>query len=193
MEKKQVTCITLSHMSSTSVQYDAIVSRCQDIFQQKNNDYGPSWRLFRPSSLTDQILIKAQRIRNIESSGKNHVGDSITGEFLGIVNYSLMALIQLRFPVTDQDEPNSQLLNQYYSDTINETKALMMLKNSDYGEVWREMRISSLTDMILVKLARIKQIEDNLGVTQASEGADANYQDIINYAIFALIRSSEPI
>jgi hypothetical protein len=193
MEKKQVTCITLSHMSSTSVQYDAIVSRCQDIFQQKNNDYGPSWRLFRPSSLTDQILIKAQRIRNIESSGKNHVGDSITGEFLGIVNYSLMALIQLRFPVTDQDEPNSQLLNQYYSDTINETKALMMLKNSDYGEVWREMRISSLTDMILVKLARIKQIEDNLGVTQASEGADANYQDIINYAIFALIRLSEPI
>ena len=180
-------------MSSTSVQYDAIVSRCQDIFQQKNNDYGPSWRLFRPSSLTDQILIKAQRIRNIESSGKNHVGDSITGEFLGIVNYSLMALIQLRFPATDQDEPNSQLLNQYYSDTINETKALMMLKNSDYGEVWREMRISSLTDMILVKLARIKQIEDNLGVTQASEGADANYQDIINYAIFALIRSSEPI
>jgi hypothetical protein len=112
---------------------------------------------------------------------------------LGIVNYSLMALIQLRFPVTDQDEPNSQLLNQYYSDTINETKALMMLKNSDYGEVWREMRISSLTDMILVKLARIKQIEDNLGVTQASEGADANYQDIINYAIFALIRLSEPI
>jgi hypothetical protein len=193
MEKKQVTCITLSHMSSTSVQYDAIVSRCQDIFQQKNNDYGPSWRLFRPSSLTDQILIKAQRIRNIESSGKNHVGDSITGEFLGIVNYSLMALIQLRFPVTDQDEPNSQLLNQYYTATINETKALMMLKNSDYGEVWREMRISSLTDMILVKLARIKQIEDNLGVTQASEGADANYQDIINYAIFALIRSSEPI
>ncbi len=180
-------------MSSTSVQYDAIVSRCQDIFQQKNNDYGPSWRLFRPSSLTDQILIKAQRIRNIESTGKNHVGDSITGEFLGIVNYSLMAIIQLRFPAADQDEPNSQLLNQYYSDTINETKALMMLKNSDYGEVWREMRISSLTDMILVKLARIKQIEDNLGVTKASEGADANYQDIINYAIFALIRSSEPI
>lgn len=195
MEKKQVTSITLLHMSTTSEQYDAIVSRCQDIFQQKNNDYGPSWRLFRPSSLTDQILIKAQRIRNIESSGKNHVGDSITGEFLGIVNYSLMALIQLRFPEidTDQDQSNIDLLNQYYAVAINETKALMMLKNSDYGEVWREMRISSLTDMILVKLARIKQIEDNLGVTQASEGADANYQDIINYAIFALIRLSEPI
>lgn len=179
-------------MSSTSVQYDVIVSRCQDIFQQKNNDYGPSWRLFRPSSLTDQILIKAQRIRNIESSGKNHVGDSITGEFLGIVNYSLMALIQLQYPDTEQDQPNIQLLNQYYTTTIGETKALMMLKNSDYGEVWREMRISSLTDMILVKLARIKQIEDNMGITQASEGADANYQDIINYAIFALIRLSEP-
>lgn len=192
MEKKQVTCITLSDMSSTSVQYDVIVSRCQDIFQQKNNDYGPSWRLFRPSSLTDQILIKAQRIRNIESSGKNHVGDSITGEFLGIVNYSLMALIQLQYPDTEQDQPNLKLLNQYYTTTIGETKALMMLKNSDYGEVWREMRISSLTDMILVKLARIKQIEDNMGITQASEGADANYQDIINYAIFALIRLSEP-
>lgn len=192
MEKKQVTCITLSDMSSTSLQYDVIVSRCQDIFQQKNNDYGPSWRLFRPSSLTDQILIKAQRIRNIESSGKNHVGDSITGEFLGIVNYSLMALIQLQYPDTEQDQPNLKLLNQYYTTTIGETKALMMLKNSDYGEVWREMRISSLTDMILVKLARIKQIEDNMGITQASEGADANYQDIINYAIFALIRLSEP-
>lgn len=193
MEKKQVTCITLSKMSSTSVQYDAIVTRCQDIFQQKNNDYGPSWRLFRPSSLTDQILIKAQRIRNIESSGKNHVGDSIIGEFLGIVNYSLMALIQIRFPDTDEDQSNAKLLNQYYTATINETKTLMMLKNSDYGEVWREMRISSLTDMILVKLARIKQIEDNMGVTQASEGADANYQDIINYAIFALIRLIETI
>lgn len=178
-------------MSNTSVQYDSVVSRCKEIFQKKNKDYGPSWRLFRPSSLTDQILIKAQRIRNIESSGKNHVGDDITGEFMGIVNYSLMALIQLKFPSENEEEPSMELLNQFYNEAITETKDLMMLKNSDYGEVWREMRISSLTDMILVKLARIKQIEDNHGITHASEGADANYQDIINYAIFALIRQTE--
>ena len=178
-------------MSTTSVQYDSVVSRCKEIFQKKNKDYGPSWRLFRPSSLTDQILIKAQRIRNIESSGKNNVGDDIRGEFMGIVNYSLMALIQLKFPSENDEETSMELLNQFYHDAITETKDLMMLKNSDYGEVWREMRISSLTDMILVKLARIKQIEDNNGITQASEGADANYQDIINYAIFALIRQTE--
>ena len=178
-------------MSTTSVQYDSVVSRCKEIFQKKNKDYGPSWRLFRPSSLTDQILIKAQRIRNIESSGKNHVGDYIRVEFMVIVNYSLMALIQLKFPSENEEEPSMELLNQFYHDAITETKDLMMLKNSDYGEVWREMRISSLTDMILVKLARIKQIEDNHGITQASEGADANYQDIINYAIFALIRQTE--
>ena len=178
-------------MSTTSVQYDSVVSRCKEIFQKKNKDYGPSWRLFRPSSLTDQILIKAKRIRNIESSGKNHVGDDIRGEFMGIVNYSLMALIQLKFPSENEEETSMELLNQFYHDAITETKDLMMLKNSDYGEVWREMRISSLTDMILVKLARIKQIEDNHGITQASEGADANYQDIINYAIFALIRQTE--
>ena len=110
---------------------------------------------------------------------------------MGIVNYSLMALIQLKFPSENEEEPSMELLNQFYHDAITETKNLMMLKNSDYGEVWREMRISSLTDMILVKLARIKQIEDNHGITQASEGADANYQDIINYAIFALIRQTE--
>jgi hypothetical protein len=178
-------------MSSTSTQYDSIVSRCKEIFHKKNNDYGPSWRLFRSSSLTDQILIKAQRIRNIETSGENHVGDGIFGEFMGIVNYSIMALIQLKYPSDSENETSIEQINQYYLDSISETKELMMLKNSDYGEIWREMRISSLTDMILVKLARIKQIEDNLGLTEASEGADANYQDIINYAIFALIRLTE--
>ncbi len=178
-------------MSNTSAQYDSIVSLSKDIFQQKNTDYGPSWRLFRPSSLTDQILIKAQRIRNIESSGKNHVGDDIYGELLGIVNYSLMALIQLAHPQKDQKEESIQEINAYYDFWIQATKDLMMLKNSDYGEVWREMRVSSLTDMILVKLARIKQIEDNLGVTNVSEGVEANFQDIINYAIFALIRLTE--
>ncbi len=178
-------------MSNTSTQYDSIVSRCKDIFQRKNTDYGPSWRLFRPSSLTDQILIKAQRIRNIESSGKNHVGDDIQGELLGIVNYSVMALIQLAFPQNGSKEESIHEINGFYDVLIKDTKDLMMLKNSDYGEVWREMRVSSLTDMILVKLARIKQIEDNLGVTNASEGVEANFQDIINYAIFALIRLTE--
>lgn len=179
-------------MNHTSEQYDAIVQRCMEVFQKKNHDYGPSWRLFRTSSLTDQILIKAQRIRNIEDSGNNHVGDDIYGEFMGIVNYSLMALIQSSHPVSsDQTNNASEDLNQAYSQWITQTKELMLLKNSDYGEIWREMRVSSLTDMILVKLARIKQIEDNKGQTQVSEGADANYQDIINYAIFALIRLNE--
>lgn len=178
-------------MNQTIKQYDAIVQRCKEIFQKKNQDYGPSWRLFRPSSLTDQILIKAQRIRNIESSGKNHVGDDVTGEFMGIINYSLMALIQISNPPKDDTNESLVDLNTEYEHWINTTQKLMVLKNSDYGEIWREMRVSSLTDMILVKLARIKQIEDNLGQTQASEGADANYQDIINYAIFALIRLSE--
>lgn len=178
-------------MSNTSEQYDTIVSSCKETFLRKNKDYGPSWRLFRPSSLTDQLLIKAQRIRNIESSGKNHVGDDVTGEFKGIVNYSIMALIQLSHPETGDSNETAEILNEYYQYWIDKTKSLMELKNSDYGEVWREMRISSLTDMILVKLARIKQIEDNKGQTIDSEGVDANYQDIINYAIFALIRLSE--
>jgi hypothetical protein len=178
-------------MSNTSEQYDEIVSSCKDIFLRKNKDYGPSWRLFRPSSLTDQLLIKAQRIRNIESSGNNHVGDDISGEFRGIVNYAIMALIQLSYPFELGENESPELLSSYYQEWVNKTKSLMMLKNSDYGEVWREMRVSSLTDMILVKLARIKQIEDNKGQTLDSEGADANYQDIMNYAIFALIRLSE--
>ncbi len=191
-------------MSKTKEQYLEVINECRNIFIRKNEDYGTSWRLFRPSSLTDQLFIKAQRIRNVEESGKNHVGDDLRSEFLGIVNYSLMALIQLEMQQTPDNiiselaSPEKEKLQNglekvmfMYNDWAAKTMNLMLLKNSDYSEVWREMRISSFTDMILVKLARIKQIEDNSGKTSVSEGVDSNYQDILNYAIFALIRMSE--
>ncbi len=175
-------------MHDTKKQYNAVVMSCKAVFLRKNEDYGTSWRLFRPSSLTDQIYIKAQRIRNIEDSGKNSVGDDIKSEFMGIVNYSLIALIQLQMIKDQLETDNIETIAAAYDFWADKTRDLMMLKNSDYSEVWRDMRISSFTDLILVKIARIKQIEDNLGKTQISEGVDANYQDIINYAIFALIR-----
>jgi hypothetical protein len=191
-------------MASTKEQYLEVLQECKDIFVRKNEDYGTSWRLFRPSSLTDQLFIKAQRIRNVEDSGKNNVGDDLRSEFLGIVNYSLMALIQLELqknpsstlaelasPEKVKADKSMQEIIRMYQDWGDKTMNLMLLKNSDYSEVWREMRISSFTDMILVKLARIKQIEDNSGKTTVSEGVDSNYQDIMNYAIFALIRMSE--
>ena len=177
-------------MSKTKDQYEAVISNCKKVFSAKNADYGPSWTLFRPSSLTDQLFIKAQRIRNIESSGSNNVGDDIYGEFMGIVNYSIMAMIQSEETVYNEETSLDTLISRYDHWAQN-TLDLMLLKNSDYSEVWREMRISSFTDMILVKLSRIKQIEDNQGMTIASEGAVSNYQDIMNYAIFALIRMNE--
>ena len=175
-------------MSQTKQEYNEVLHACREVFLKKNEDYGTSWRLFRPSSLTDQIYIKAHRIRNIEESGKNAVGDDIRGEFMGIVNYSLIALIQLHYIALQKDPTNIQEIAGVYDEWAAKTRDLMLLKNTDYSEVWREMRISSFTDMILVKIARIKQIEDNAGQTKVSEGSDANYQDIINYAIFALIR-----
>jgi len=191
-------------MASTKDQYLEVLKECKEIFVRKNEDYGTSWRLFRPSSLTDQLFIKAQRIRNVEESGKNNVGDDLRSEFLGIVNYSLMALIQLDLqmqssntlaelasPEKEKAEQSMKEIIRMYDEWGSKTMNLMLLKNSDYSEVWREMRISSFTDMILVKLARIKQIEDNSGKTIVSEGVESNYQDIMNYAIFALIRMSE--
>ncbi len=177
-------------MSKTKDQYEAVISTCKNVFSAKNADYGPSWTLFRPSSLTDQLFIKAQRIRNIESSGSNNVGDNIYSEFMGIVNYSIMAMIQSEENNYDEETSLDTIISRYDYWAQN-TLDLMLLKNSDYSEVWREMRISSFTDMILVKLLRIKQIEDNKGKTIASEGAVSNYQDIMNYAIFALIRIDE--
>lgn len=177
--------------NDTPGQYNAIADECRKVFVQKNTDYGSSWRLFRPRSITDQIFIKAQRIKNIETSGKNLVGDDILSEFLGIVNYSIIALIQLRLIAEGLDITDTGEILKRYDLCLAETRDLMLQKNADYSEVWREMRVSSLTDLILVKIARIKQIEDNDGATVASEGVEGNYQDIINYAIFAKIRIKE--
>lgn len=179
-------------MELTKKQYNGILETCRNIFVRKNSDYGTSWRLFRPQSITDQIYIKAQRIRNIESSGRNEIGEDIEGEFMGIVNYSIIALIQLHLMQENRDTTDTKEILALYDEHAHLTGDLMLRKNTDYGEVWRDMRVSSFTDLILVKIARIKQIEDNQGHTVASEGVEANYQDIINYAIFALIRLTNP-
>lgn len=178
-------------MELTRQQYNAVLEQCRNIFIKKNADYGTSWRLFRPQSITDQIYIKGQRIKNIETSGNNMVGEDIHGEFMGIVNYSIIAMIQLHLMDENRDTTDTSEILALYDENANSTRDLMLMKNTDYGEVWRDMRVSSFTDLILVKIARIKQIEDNSGKTIASEGVAANYQDIINYAIFALIRLNE--
>ncbi len=184
-------CIFVITMERTREQYNAVLQVCRNIFEKKNSDYGTSWRVFRPESITDQIFIKAQRIRNIETSGTNLVGEDIEGEFMGIVNYSIIALIQLQLLDEKRETQNVQEIIDLYDYQAHLTRDLMLMKNTDYGEAWRDMRVSSFTDLILVKIARIKQIEDNRGKTIASEGVSANYQDIINYAIFALIRMQE--
>ncbi len=180
-----------SKMEKTREQYNAVLQVCRNIFERKNTDYGTSWRVFRPQSITDQIFIKAQRIRNIETSGTNLVGEDIEGEFMGIVNYSIIALIQLQLIDESRETGDVKEILDLYDYHAHLTRDLMLMKNTDYGEAWRDMRVSSFTDLILVKIARIKQIEDNAGKTIASEGVSANYQDIINYAIFALIRMQE--
>lgn len=174
-------------MQQTSEQYDAITAKCRDLFANKMKDYGSAWRIMRLPSLTDQIFIKAQRIRGLQENEVQKVAEGETPEFIGIINYSIMALIQLEHGVAEQPDFSSEKALQFYDRHIKETKALMENKNHDYGEAWRIMRISSLTDLILVKLLRVKQIENNQGKTLVSEGIAANYQDIINYAIFALI------
>ncbi len=177
--------------SSTSEQYDSAVSDCRDVFRKKTIDYGTAWRILRVSSLTDQIFIKAQRIRSIEVKGKQKIAEDTRGEFLGIVNYSVIALIQLELGETAPLNLNAEETLTYFEHHIIRAKSLMEDKNHDYGEAWRQMRTSSFTDLILMKILRIKQIEDNKGKTLISEGIDANYYDIINYAIFALIQTSK--
>lgn len=178
-------------MKNTSLQFDASIAICRDIFAKKLRDYGTSWRMFRISSITDQVFIKAQRLRTIEEKGNQKVQDDIRGEYIGMVNYSIIALIQLELKNDDRTELPIEETMKLYGKYSTEAKSLMENKNHDYGEAWRDMRVSSLTDLILVKLLRIKQIEDNEGATVISEGIDANYFDIINYAIFALIRLAE--
>ncbi|TDB64527.1 DUF1599 domain-containing protein [Arundinibacter roseus] len=176
-------------MKSTETEYQEIIQHCQELFSRKNRDYGTSWRILRLPSLTDQIFIKAQRIRTIQDKGTQKVQDGMTDEFVGIINYSVMALIQIALENTNQSIENDQL-TQLYEDQIAEVKTLLFNKNHDYGEAWRDMRVSSMTDIILMKLLRIKQIEDNEGFTLVSEGVKAGYQDIINYAVFCLIKSN---
>ena len=176
-------------MEQTIIEYESVISKCKDIFFKKLNDYGCAWRILRLSSLTDQIFIKAQRIRSIElNDGHQKVGEDIRNEFIGIVNYSIIALIQIEKGFSDEIDMSIIESKNYYNKFVTESSNLMKIKNHDYGEAWRDMRVSSLTDLILQKLFRVKQIEDNKGETLISEGVDANYFDIINYAIFALIK-----
>lgn len=174
-------------MVPTTVAYDKVIARCRNLFVNKMTDYGSAWRILRLPSLTDQIFIKAQRIRSLQENAVRKVDEGEASEFIGIINYSVMALIQLELGVADQPDLDTEKASQLYDEKVRVTKELMEAKNHDYGEAWREMRISSLTDLILQKLLRVKQIEDNKGKTLVSEGIDANYQDMINYAVFALI------
>ncbi|MBC8265878.1 MAG: DUF1599 domain-containing protein [Flavobacteriales bacterium] len=176
-------------MKQTIIQYESIIKKCEDIFAKKLKDYGTAWRILRISSLTDQIFIKAQRIRSIDEKGTQKVNEDIRNEYIGIINYSIIGLVQLELGISEQPEELSfpiamGLFNQYSV----QARKLMEDKNHDYGEAWRDMRISSLTDLILQKLLRVKQIENNKGNTLISEGIDANYLDMINYAVFALIK-----
>ncbi len=175
-------------IKNTSAQFEEVIAYCRNIFEDKQKDYGTAWRILRLASLTDQIYIKANRIRSIQVKDNQLVNEGVIPEFVGIVNYSVMALIQLELGVAESADMSAKKANDLYVEKLNEASALMMNKNHDYDEAWRNMRISSFTDIILMKLLRIKQIEDNQGQTIVSEGLDANYQDIINYSLFALIK-----
>jgi hypothetical protein len=178
-------------MPDTSKQYDDVIIKCRSLFINKMKDYGSAWRILRLSSLTDQIFIKAQRVRGLQQNSVQKVDEGQGSEFIGIINYSIMALIQLEKGVVENPDMNLEEAIVEYDKNSGITKDLMMDKNHDYGEAWREMRVSSLTDLILQKLLRVKQIEVNKGKTIVSEGLDANYQDMINYAVFALIHLEE--
>ncbi len=178
-------------MQDTSKQYDAVIEKCRSLFINKMKDYGSAWRILRLPSLTDQIFIKAQRIRSLQQNSVRKVDEGETSEFIGIINYCIMALIQLEKGVVEQPDLSLDTAVELYDENVSITKQLMLDKNHDYGEAWRDMRVSSLTDLILQKLLRVKQIEDNAGKTIVSEGIDANYQDMINYSIFALIHIEE--
>ena len=178
-------------MSKTNIEYTNVVNVCREIFSKKTKDYGTAWRILRPSSLTDQLFIKASRIRTIQDTGENKVGESIEDEFIAIVNYCLMAIIQLRELELVELELSHDEAEKLYNKYALEAFELMKRKNHDYGEAWRDMRVGSLADLILQKIYRVKQIEDNKGETIMSEGIDANYFDMLNYAVFALVLMNE--
>ena len=177
--------------TDTPLLFDQAITQCREIFEKKTYDYGTAWRILRPISITDQIFIKAQRIRSIEDKQENKVGESIENEFIGIVNYCIIALIQLELDSSDEMEMDPAKVLAHYDAKAEMCKQLMMTKNHDYGEAWRDMRVSTYTDLILMKILRTKQIEDKGGKTLISEGIDANFSDMLNYSIFALIRLND--
>lgn len=174
--------------TNTAQEFDQVIAICKSLFIKKTKDYGTAWRILRPSSITDQLFIKAQRIRTLEEKKVSKVGEDVVSEYIGIVNYCVIGMMQLELTEKDPNELPVQTVEGLFDARVNETKELMFAKNHDYGEAWRDMRISSLTDLILMKVFRVKQIEDNDGQTLASEGIKANYQDMLNYAVFALIK-----
>ncbi len=175
-------------MNNTTEQYNEVVKTCKTLFLRKMKDYGTAWRNLRPSSLTDQIFIKAQRIKSIEEKGTQKIMDDVKGEYIGIINYCIITLIQLELKNEKRLELPYDEVEKLYDKYASTTKQLMENKNHDYGEAWRDMRITSLTDLILMKVFRVKQIEDNRGETLSSEGVEANYMDMLNYSVFALIK-----
>ncbi len=174
--------------TNTATEFDEVIAVCRSLFLKKTKDYGTAWRILRPSSITDQIFIKAQRIRTLEEKKVSKVGEGVTSEYIGIVNYCVIAMMQLELTENDPNEMPFETVEKLFEEKVTETRDLMFAKNHDYGEAWRDMRISSLTDLILMKIFRVKQIEDNEGQTLASEGVKANYQDMLNYSVFALIK-----
>lgn len=178
-------------MNRTEEQFDKIAAECRDIFMKKMSDYGVSWRIMRPESVTDQIFIKASRIRNIELTGITKVDEGIRPELIGIINYSIIGLVQLELGFADNEDLAPEKVTLLYNKYLKNAKDLMMAKNHDYAEAWRLMRTQSYTDLILMKINRTKQIEDKKGATLVSEGIDANYYDMINYAVFGLIKMDE--
>ncbi len=177
----------------TEQQYKEIISDCKEVFSKKTKDYGTAWRILRLPSITDQIFIKAQRIRSIQEKGENKVGEDINNEFTGIINYCVIAIIQIQLSLRGTKEMKIpfEKLESMYNKVTDDTRNLLAAKNHDYGEAWRHMRVSSMTDIILMKLMRVKQIEDNAGKTLISAGVDANYPDLINYSVFCLIKLKE--
>ncbi|MDD6890265.1 MAG: DUF1599 domain-containing protein [Bacteroidales bacterium] len=178
-------------MPNTEAQFDKAIASCRNIFAAKLKDYGPSWRLMRPASITDQIYIKANRVRSLEVKGESWVGEGILPEFMAMVNYGIVGLIQLEKGYADGKDMSVEQALALYDRYMSRTKELMLAKNHDYDEAWRLMRVSSYTDLILTKIMRTKEIEDNDGMTEVSEGIDANYMDIINYAVFGIIKLTE--
>lgn len=175
-------------IDQTLNQYKNVIARCKDVFEKKTKDYGTAWRILRLPSITDQIFIKAQRIRSIQEKGSQKVDENITSEFLGIINYCVIAQLQIELIDDERMEIDYEVLGPMYDQIIADNIELLSNKNHDYDEAWRDMRVSSITDIILMKLLRVKQIEDNQGKTIISEGVKANYQDMINYSVFALIK-----